>query len=142
MTISDADRYALLQQNYQDLAAGVRMIRDAVETAFGALPSGTGMTMIEGCEAIARAIYAAAEQSRSAPPPDADSKTRTRFVHRIDKWGDDGESVLEHLAGVEDFNVALATYAAACDRWAGAAITLRQGDCVIKDSRRTRLASR
>ena len=135
MTISDADRYALLQQNYQDLAAGVRMIRDAVETAFGALPSGTGMTMIEGCEAIARAIYAAA-------PSDADSKTRTRFAHRIDRWSDDGESVLEHLAGVEDFNVALATYAAACERWAGAAITLRRGDCVIKDSRRTRLASR
>jgi hypothetical protein len=38
-------------------------------------------------------------------------------------WDDDGENVLEHLAGVEDFDLAMATYRAACLRWPGAAIT-------------------
>jgi hypothetical protein len=52
---------------------------------------------------------------------------------------DDGENVVEHLAGVEDFEVALATYRAACQRWPNAAITLRQGARVIEDSRRKRL---
>jgi hypothetical protein len=46
---------------------------------------------------------------------------------------DDGENVVEHLAGVEDFEVALATYRAACQRWPNAAITLRQGARVIED---------
>ena len=30
------------------------------------------------------------------------SKDRKRFSHRIDLWDEDGENVLEHLAGVED----------------------------------------
>jgi hypothetical protein len=41
--------------------------------------------------------------------------------------------------GVEDFEVAMATYRAACQRWPNAAITLRQGARVIEDSRRLRL---
>jgi hypothetical protein len=44
------------------------------------------------------------------------------------------------VAGVEDYQVALATYRAAVERWPGAAITLRQGARVIEDSRRLRLA--
>ncbi len=40
------------------------------------------------------------------------SKDRKRFSHRIDMWDDDGENVLEHLAGVEDFDLAMATYRA------------------------------
>ena len=51
-----------------------------------------------------------------------------------------GESILEHVAGVEDYDVALATYRAACKRWPGIPITLRQGARVIEDSRRLRLA--
>ena len=42
-------------------------------------------------------------------------------------WTDDGENIIEHLAGIEDFTVAVATYKAACERWPKAAITLRQG---------------
>jgi hypothetical protein len=34
-------------------------------------------------------------------------------------------SIVEHLAVVEDFQLALATYRAAVDRWPGHAITLR-----------------
>ena len=52
------------------------------------------------------------------------SKDRKRFSHRIDLWDEDGENVLEHLAGVEDFDLAMATYRAACLRWPGAAITI------------------
>ena len=61
------------------------------------------------------------------------SKDRKRFSHRIDMWDDDGENVLEHLAGVEDFDLAMATYRAACLRWPGAAITIRQGARILED---------
>jgi hypothetical protein len=49
-------------------------------------------------------------------------------------------SIVEHVAGIEDYQVALATYRAACERWPGTPITLRQGARVIEDSRRVRLA--
>jgi hypothetical protein len=68
------------------------------------------------------------------------SKDRKRFSHRIDMWDDDGESVLEHLADVEDFDLAMATYRAACLRWPGAAITIRRGARIIEDGRKRRLA--
>ena len=61
-------------------------------------------------------------------------KNRTHFAFRIDVWTDDGENLVEHLAGVEDFTVAMVTYAGAVKRWPGAAITLRQGARVIEDS--------
>ena len=64
---------------------------------------------------------------------------RPRFAYRIDAWDADGETVIEHLAGVEDLQVAKATYLAACQRWPQTPITLRQGTRVIEDSRRTRL---
>jgi hypothetical protein len=49
------------------------------------------------------------------------------FTFRVDTWTPDGESIVEHVAGVEDYPVALATYRAACQRWPGTPITLRQG---------------
>jgi hypothetical protein len=64
---------------------------------------------------------------------------RSHFAYRIDAWDADGEAVIEHLAGVEDLQVAKATYLAACQRWPGTPITLRQGTRVIEDSRQTRL---
>ena len=65
--------------------------------------------------------------------------TRTRFAFRVDMWTADGESIVEHIADVEDLTVALATYHAACKRWPGAAITLRQGTHIIEDNQRSRL---
>jgi hypothetical protein len=56
-------------------------------------------------------------------------------------WTPDGESIVEHFAGIEDYQVALVTYRAACERWPDTPITLRQGDRVIEDSRRVRTAS-
>ena len=62
--------------------------------------------------------------------------TRTHFTFRVDTWTADGESIVEHVAAVEDYQVALATFRAACQRWPGAPITLRQGARVIEDSLR------
>jgi hypothetical protein len=47
------------------------------------------------------------------------STTRTHFTFRVDTWTPDGESIVEHIAGVEDYQVALATFRAACERWPG-----------------------
>jgi hypothetical protein len=65
--------------------------------------------------------------------------TRTQFTYRVDTWTPDGESVVEHVAGIDDYHVALATYHAACQRWPGIPITLREGARVIEDSRRLRI---
>jgi hypothetical protein len=52
----------------------------------------------------------------------------------------EGESaastIVEHVAGVEDYQVALATFRAACERWPGI-----EGARVIEDGRQTRTAS-
>lgn len=61
-------------------------------------------------------------------------KNRKQFAHRIDMWDEDGANLVEQLAGVEDFDVALATYRAACLRWPNAKITLRQGARVVEKS--------
>jgi hypothetical protein len=66
--------------------------------------------------------------------------TRTHFTFRIDTWTPGGESIVEHVAGVEDYQIALTTYRAACERWPSTPITLRQGSRVIEDSRRLRMA--
>ena len=39
---------------------------------------------------------------------------RTHFTFRVDTWTADGESIGEHVASVEDYQVALATFLAAC----------------------------
>ena len=62
------------------------------------------------------------------------STTRTHFTFRVDTWTPDGESIVEHVAGIEDYQVALVTYRAACQRWPGIPVTLRQGARVIEDS--------
>lgn len=55
--------------NYRDMALGIRMIREAVERTFGlrAEPH-PNVTMLEECEAIARAIYRAAEGAGTSRP--------------------------------------------------------------------------
>ena len=56
------------------------------------------------------------------------TKLRTRFT---------SASMLDigHIAGVEDYQVALPTYRAAVARWPRARITLRQGIRVVHDTR-------
>jgi hypothetical protein len=48
-------------------------------------------------------------------------------LYRIDMWTIDGEQAIEYLAGIEDAQLAMATYRAAVERWPGTAITVRQG---------------
>ena len=67
--------------------------------------------------------------------------TRRDFAHRIDLWDLSGENIVEHLAEIEDFELAMATYRTACERWRGANITLRAGATVIEDTRRVRTAT-
>ena len=40
-------------------------------------------------------------------------KTKTHFAFRVDIWDDTGDSIVEQVAGVDDFEVAGATYRAA-----------------------------
>jgi hypothetical protein len=49
-------------------------------------------------------------------------KTKIYFVFRVDIWDDTGDSIVEHVAGVDDFEVAEATYRAAVARWPAARI--------------------
>ena len=82
MPTSEAERYELLLQNYKDIAAGVGMIREAVERAFDVrLLSAT--TMSGEFEIITRAIYAAAaDRPRPArPTPVTNDKTDSRGGH-------------------------------------------------------------
>jgi hypothetical protein len=48
-------------------------------------------------------------------------KTKTHFAFRVDIWDDTGDSIVEHVAGVDDFEVAEATYRAAVARQASGA---------------------
>jgi hypothetical protein len=61
-------------------------------------------------------------------------KTKTHFTFRVDIWDDAGDSIVEHVAGVDDFEVAEATYRAVVARWPRARITLRQGIRVVHDT--------
>jgi len=65
---------------------------------------------------------------------------RTHFSFRVDRWDQLGDNILDHVAGIEDFQVAQATFEAACKRWPGETITLRQGSRVIEDSRKVGFA--
>jgi hypothetical protein len=65
-------------------------------------------------------------------------KTKTHFAFRIDVWDETGVSIVEHVAGVDDFEVAEATYWAAVARWPAARITLRQGARVVLESEQRR----
>jgi hypothetical protein len=61
-------------------------------------------------------------------------KTKTHFAFRVDIWDADANSIVEHVAGVDDFEVAEAAYRAAVARWPAARITLRQGARIVHES--------
>jgi hypothetical protein len=66
-------------------------------------------------------------------------KTKTHFAFRVDISDDTGNSIVEHVAGVDDFEVAEATWIAAVKRWPRAIIILRQGARVVQNSRWPRI---
>jgi hypothetical protein len=94
MPKSDAQRHLTLTllQDYQDIVAGVAVIRDAIERAFDvALPAAT--TTQKEFEKIVQAIYAAAAQPRQASTgvaTTADKTARTLFSvprgHMDGRW--------------------------------------------------------
>ena len=47
-------------------------------------------------------------------------KTKTHFAFRVDVWDSAANSIVEHVAGIDDFEVAEATYRAAVARWPAA----------------------
>jgi hypothetical protein len=61
-------------------------------------------------------------------------QTKTHFAFRVAIWDETGKSIVEHVAGGDDFEVAEATYRAAVARWPTAPITLRQGARVVHES--------
>jgi hypothetical protein len=58
---------------------------------------------------------------------------RTHFKHSVERVDGDGE-IAHHLAGVEDFMLAKATYEAAVKRWPKEHIRLRQQARIVEDS--------
>ena len=42
--------------------------------------------------------------------------TRYHFTFRIDSWTPDGESIVEHVTGIEDYQVALVTFRSALSK--------------------------
>jgi hypothetical protein len=55
--------------------------------------------------------------------------TRAHFYFRVDRWDELGDNILDHVAGIEDYQEAQATFEAACKRWPGETITLRSPQC-------------
>jgi hypothetical protein len=60
-------------------------------------------------------------------------KTKTHFAFRVDIWDADANSIVEHVAGVDDLEVAEAAYRAAVARWPAARITLQQGARIVHE---------
>jgi hypothetical protein len=66
-------------------------------------------------------------------------KSRSYFTHTIDRLDEATGEIVEQLAGVDDYELAEATWLAALKRWPKAVIILRQRARVVADSRRPRL---
>ena len=58
--------------------------------------------------------------------------SETDFAYRLDRWDTYGGNIIQHIANIDDLELAMAAYEAACKQWPGEAITLRQGARIIK----------
>ena len=54
-------------------------------------------------------------------------KTKTHFAFRIDVWDGAGDNLVEHLASLDDYGMAVAAYWVAVKNRPKDKITLRQG---------------
>ena len=61
--------------------------------------------------------------------------SETDFAYRLDRWDTYGGNIIHHIANIDDLELAMAAYEAACKRWPGETITLRQGARIIKATR-------
>jgi hypothetical protein len=57
------------------------------------------------------------------------------FAYRIDRWDPYGGNIIHHIANMNDLELAMAAYEAACKLWPRELITLRQGARIIKATR-------
>ena len=80
-------------------------------------------------------IPAAAMRRLSPRAKELDRIVPLEDRHTIDRWDDGtGENLLEEIASVGDFLIALQTYLAAVRRWPDAKITLRNRARVLEKS--------
>jgi hypothetical protein len=61
-------------------------------------------------------------------------KTKPHFQFRLQVWDANGDNVLEHFIGTDDFAVAQSIYRAALKRWPDSRVILRQGAHAVYDS--------
>jgi hypothetical protein len=61
-------------------------------------------------------------------------KPKRRFAFTIDIWDDVGDSIIKHLASVDNFEAACAAYVKVVKQWPAARIILRQGARVVRDT--------
>ena len=61
-------------------------------------------------------------------------KPKRHFAFTIDIWDDVGDSIIKHLASVDNFEAACAAYVKVVKQWPAARIILRQGARVVKDT--------
>ena len=61
-------------------------------------------------------------------------KTKAQFQFRLDLCDVDGNEVLEQIAGIDDFKVAMGAYQDALTRWPHARVILRHGARTVHDS--------
>jgi hypothetical protein len=59
----------------------------------------------------------------------------TDFTYRVDRWDTYGGNIIHHIANMNDLELAMAAYEAACKQWPGEIITLRQGALLINATR-------
>ena len=60
-------------------------------------------------------------------------KTKTHFQFCLDLWDAAGENIVEHIAGLDDFEIATAAYQAALTRWPQSRVILRQSVRTVHD---------
>jgi hypothetical protein len=58
-------------------------------------------------------------------------KTKTHFAFRVDVWDARGDTIVGHIAGLDDYAMAVAAYWVAVENRPKDKITLRQGARVV-----------
>ena len=61
-------------------------------------------------------------------------KTKANFRFRIDLWDASAGTILAHVAGIDDLEMAMAAYRVALTRWPNSRVILRKGERTVEDS--------
>jgi hypothetical protein len=74
------------------------------------------------------------EPARNSGLPISDRQHDPPKTFRVDRWTPDGSAMEEYVAGVSDYQVAVAAFRAAVERWPKSSVTLRQGTRVLTEA--------